>query len=197
MALIAATEFSRTEDDVSRKREDILHAGEIRAQQLFGGERHWPDAALDNMIASEIGERFAAFLEAQPFFFIATADADGNCDASFRGAEQDASGRMLPALKVLDARHLMFPDFPGNGLFNSLGNLLVNPRIGMLFVDFARRLRGRINGLAEVRLADTDVRRIWPTAERVVHVAVEQAYPNCRARIPQLLPSRPNHDGVA
>ncbi|MCL5059351.1 MAG: pyridoxamine 5'-phosphate oxidase family protein [Candidatus Thermoplasmatota archaeon] len=60
---------------------------------------------------------------------IATADAAGYCDCSYRGRET--------AGVAVDPTVLVFPDYPGNGLFNSLGNVLVNPHIGLLFIDFA------------------------------------------------------------
>ncbi|HYD31176.1 MAG TPA: pyridoxamine 5'-phosphate oxidase family protein [Azospirillaceae bacterium] len=174
---------------MARQREDILHPGELDAQQRFGSDRRWPSPAIDAMMAPLISPGLAAFLEAQQFFFIATADAEGNCDASFRGAERNASGQLLPALRVLDPQRLVFPDYAGNGLFNSLGNLLVNPHIGMVFVDFGRQLRARVNGRAEILPVDALLHEQWPMAERLVLVTVEQAYGNCRARIPRLVPA--------
>jgi hypothetical protein len=86
----------------------------------------------------------------------------------------------------LDAKTLVFPDFSGNKLYNSLGNILVNPHIGMLFVDFQNRSRARVNGAAKIIEDKRAYEDIWPTAQRYVRVAVQQAYPNCRARIPKM-----------
>jgi predicted pyridoxine 5'-phosphate oxidase superfamily flavin-nucleotide-binding protein len=87
---------------------------------------------------------------------------------------------------VLDAKTLVFPDFSGNKLYNSLGNILVNPHIGLLFVDFQNRSRARVNGAAAI-IEDRHVyEAIWPTAQRYVKVEVQQAYPNCKARIPKM-----------
>lgn len=146
----------------------------------------WDDAQLRQMIQSAISPALAAFIEAQPFFFIATADADGHCDASFRGREHSSDGTPQPALKVLDERRLMFPDYPGNGFYNTLGNISLNPHIGMLFVDFANQRRARLNGKAEVVAASPEVKALWPLAQAAVLVTVEQAYGNCRARVPRL-----------
>lgn len=170
-----------------RTRNDILHPGEREAQERFGGAALWDDGALDAMMRRALDARMIDFIEAQPFFFLATADADGNCDASFRGREHDAGGRPLPVAKVLEGgRQLVFPDFAGNHLYSSLGNILANPKVGLLFIDFERQRRLRVNGAAVIVPAATDIVVRWPTAQRAVVVTVEQAFPNCRARIPRL-----------
>lgn len=164
---------------------EILHAGELEAQRRFGAEGYWNDHNL-GMIRGQLPPAWAAFLEAQAFFFIATANDRGECDCSFRGREFNASGQSYPLLKVLDAKTLVFPDFSGNKLYNSLGNILVNSHIGMLFVDFQNRSRARVNGAAEIIDDPRAHEDIWPIAHRYVRVTVQQAYPNCRARIPKM-----------
>jgi len=166
--------------------DDLLHAGERQAQRMFGHEHAWPDVALQQMIQPVIHPPFAAFMEAQPFFFIATANAAGACDASFRGTEYDVNGNPLPAVKVLDAKRLVFPDYQGNKLYNSIGNMLENPQIGMLFIDFRRQARIRVNGHVELELDRTAYLDLWPRAKRYIIVTVDQVYGNCRARIPRL-----------
>lgn len=119
-------------------------------------------------------------------FFIATANDRGECDCSFRGREFNASGQSYPLLKILDAKTLVFPDYSGNNLFNSLGNIMVNPHIGMLFIDFSHRSRARVNGIAEIIEDRRTYEDIWPMALRYIRITVQQAYPNCRARIPKM-----------
>ena len=80
----------------------------------------------------------------------------------------------------------MLPDFSGNVLYNSPGNIRANPHIGMLFMDFERQRRARVNGIAHVDALDEVARQIWPHAQAVIRVEVEQAYGNCAARIPRL-----------
>ena len=162
------------------------HAGELEMRARFPSSYHWDEHNLPLMMRPRIAPSLARFIEAQPFFFIATADSDGHCDASFRGRNYDAAGTPLPALRVLDEQHLAFPDYAGNGLYNSLGNILTNPRIGLLFVDFEHQRRARVNGWAEIRAADAAIREVWPLAQAAVFVTVEQAFGNCNARIPRL-----------
>lgn len=162
------------------------HDGELEMRRRLPGRYHWHEGNLEAMMRPVISPSLGRFIEAQPFFFIATSSADGHCDASFRGREYSASGEALPAVRVIDQSRLAFPDYLGNGLYNSLRNILANPHIGMLFIDFERQRRARVNGTAEIRRADAEVREIWPLAQAAVFVTVEQAFGNCPARIPRL-----------
>ncbi len=164
---------------------DVFHPGELEAHRLFGVADHWAshDPAF---IRDRIPETWGRFLEEQPFFFMATANRVGECDCSFRGREFNASGDAYPLLKVFDPKTLVFPDFSGNKLYNSLGNILDNPHIGMLFVDFQNRIRARVNGRATILEDKAAYAHIWPQALRYVHVEVTQAYPNCKARVPKM-----------
>ncbi len=128
-------------------------------------------------IGNKLSDLLRRYVESLDFFFIASADKQGNCDCSFRGGS--------PAVKVIDETTLLFPDYPGNGAFQSLGNILENPHIGMLFIDFSQQQRLRINGIAEI-LDDSDLCDIFPGSIQVVKVTVEQVYRNCSARIPKL-----------
>jgi predicted pyridoxine 5'-phosphate oxidase superfamily flavin-nucleotide-binding protein len=162
------------------------HAGELAMRQRLPSHHQWDECDLRAMMQPVISPALARFIAAQPFFFIATASAEGHCDASFRGREYDASGNPLPALQVIDEQRLIFPDYAGNGFYNSLGNILTNPHIGLLFMDFTQQRRARINGLAQIAAADDAVKAIWPQAQAAVVVTVEQAYGNCPARIPRM-----------
>ncbi len=163
-----------------------LHTGEIAAQLRFHGGPTWSESELNAVIRDDLPDAWVDFLTRQPFFFLAAANARGECDCSFRGCEFSPSGEPYPLLRVLDKHTLVFPDFSGNRLYNSLGNILVNPHVGMLFVDFSQRRRARVNGRAEIMEDRTVYASVWPSAERYVRVFVEQAYPNCKTRIPHL-----------
>ncbi|MBP6117433.1 MAG: pyridoxamine 5'-phosphate oxidase family protein [Neisseriaceae bacterium] len=165
----------------------LNHTGEAEMRQRFPNSNEWDEYNLPQMMRPTMSPALARFISSQPFFFIATANQHGHCDASFRGSETNGQGEPLPALLVLDERSLIFPDFSGNGLYNSLGNMATNPHIGMLFVDFGRQMRARVNGKTSLLAVDDAVLNIWPMAQAIIHVAVEQAYSNCPARIPKLV----------
>lgn len=88
---------------------------------------------------------------------------------------------------MLDGRSLAFPDFSGNELFMSLGNVLENPHVGLLFIDFADGARLRVNGRARIH-DEGPARALFPDAPRVVVVQIEEVTPNCPAFVPRLVP---------
>lgn len=171
---------------MNRRREEMLHAGELEAQARFEKNGVWPDQALGRMLRTAVDEETALFIEGLQFFFIATSGPGGHCDCSFRGTEPGADGAMQPALRVMDPHTLVFPDYRGNRLYNSLGNILVNPHIGLLFLDFPSASRLRVNGAARIIETPDTYRHIWSTALRYVEVTVEQVFGNCSRRIPSL-----------
>jgi predicted pyridoxine 5'-phosphate oxidase superfamily flavin-nucleotide-binding protein len=116
-------------------------------------------------------EDYKKFIERSAFFFLATTDAEGWPDCSYKGG--------LPGfVRVVDAHTLAFPSYDGNGMFRSLGNIRVNPRVGMLFIDFERPKRLRVNGEASVHEED-ELMEQFPGAQLMVRVHAERVFPNC------------------
>ena len=172
---------------MNRKITEIFHSGELDAQNRYNNQIVWTERALsavNNLYRETIDEDKAFFIEGRQFFFISTSDNNGNCDCSFRGIEDDNKNKQL-AVTVIDHKTLIFPDYSGNKMYNSLGNILVNPKIGMLFIDFPSRLRLRVNGHAEIVNDQSLYEGKWPTAKRFVKVTVEQVFWNCKKRIPK------------
>jgi hypothetical protein len=102
-----------------------FHAGELEAQQRFNPDWNAEKSQrLGRIIGDTLDQRMTDFIARQTFFFLATADAEGHCDCSFKGTESAADGQALPAVWVTEPRRLLFPDYAGNRLFNSLGNIL-------------------------------------------------------------------------
>jgi hypothetical protein len=141
--------------------------------------------AANRLYKQAIDEETAFFIEARPFFFIATSDNNGNCDCSFRSTENDDNGKQQPSVIVEDPKTVVFPDYSGNNMYNSLGNILVNPHIGVLLIDFPTASRLRINGRAEIIDDPSVYEHKWSTAKRYVKVSVEQLFWNCSKRIPK------------
>jgi len=112
-----------------------------------------------------------AFIERCAMFFAATADANGHPDCSYKGG--------LPGfVRVLDDRTIAFPDYDGNVMYRSWGNLLVNPHVGLLFLDFENPKRIRVNGTAQISDEDP-LRNVYPGAVFVIRVAATLIFPNC------------------
>ncbi len=171
----------------------VFHSGELSAQQRFN--EAWDEERskrLSRIIGNALDQRMAGFVESRDFFFLATSDAEGHCDCSFKGTEPASDGSVLPAVWVAGPQRLLFPDYAGNRMFNSLGNILTNPHLGLLFIDFASQSRLRVNGSARILEQDGEWRTLWPQAGRAVEVAVEQVYWNCSKRIPSLYDAQSN-----
>lgn len=112
-----------------------------------------------------------AFIEGCPMFFVATADANGQPDCSYKGG--------LPGfVRVLDDRTLAFPDYDGNGMYRTWGNVMINPQVGLLFLDFEKQRRIRVNGSARIRM-DDPLQDQCPGAVFIVRVTAEAIFPNC------------------
>src|SRR5919201_6864844 len=114
-----------------------------------------------------------AFIERMDMFFLATADADGRPQCSYKGGDPGF-------VRVLDEHTVAFPNYDGNGMYLSMGNLLVNPRVGMLFIDFVSKTpsRLRLNGIARIDEHD-DLMAEYPDAQFIVRVEATQVFPNC------------------
>ncbi len=166
---------------------DAFSDSEREAQRRWGNPAVWDEARITRLLWNEIPQQFHARLEAVPFFFLATSDRSGRCDCSFKGGGPGV-------VRIIDARTLAFADFDGNHAFMSLGNILDNPHVGLLFIDFADGARLRVNGSATVH--DDPARlALFPRARRVVRVQVEQVVPNCAAHIPRLVPAATHTEG--
>jgi uncharacterized protein len=115
-----------------------------------------------------------AFIEAASMVFVATADAHGNPDCSYKGGRPGF-------IRIIDDTTLAFPSYDGNGQYRTLGNLTANPSIGLLFVDFAGRNRLRVNGTTTLVSADDDaaLAASFAGAEMVIVVRLRHAFPNC------------------
>ncbi len=119
-----------------------------------------------------------AFIQRCRMFFLATADAQGQPDCSYKGG--------LPGfVRVLDEHTLAIPDYDGNGQYRSLGNVLVNPQVGLLFVDFETPKRLRVNGTAVVS-HDDPLLAEFPGAVFLIRVAAHRIFPNCPRYIHQM-----------
>jgi predicted pyridoxine 5'-phosphate oxidase superfamily flavin-nucleotide-binding protein len=111
------------------------------------------------------------FIESLDMFFLATADSAGRPNCSYKGGDPGF-------VRVLDAKTIVFPCYDGNGMFLSMGNTIENPEVGLLFIDFTRQTRLRLNGTASIVSAQAAMPP-FPGAQFLVKIAVRQVFPNC------------------
>ena len=148
----------------------FYHDGSRRLQDRFD-TRRVAGVLEERTLRDEITDDDRAFIEARDMFFLATADPEGRPDCSYKGGDPGF-------VRVVDPRTVAFPNYDGNGMYRSMGNALVNPAIGMLFIDWRAQRRLRLNGDASI--ADDDpLLAAYPEAQFVVRVAVREVFPNC------------------
>jgi predicted pyridoxine 5'-phosphate oxidase superfamily flavin-nucleotide-binding protein len=155
---------------------DAYHAGQRRLQDRFESRRI-ADRLAEVTLRTAFTDDDKAFIESAAFFFLATADVEGRPDCSFKGG-------MPGFVRVTGASELAFPDYDGNGMFRSLGNIAVNAEVGLLFIAMgASPRRLRVNGRAT--FTDTDpLIETFPGAQLLVRVTAHAIFPNCPRYIP-------------
>ena len=150
--------------------DDLYHDGNRQLQDRFD-TRRLADRIEERLLRDTFADDDRAFIESRDMFFIATADEHGMPQCSYKGGDPGF-------VRVVDEHTLAFPSYDGNGTYLSLGNLLVNPQVGILFIDFQRPKRLRVNGVASLD-EDDPLLAEYPEAQLVVRVRATDILPNC------------------
>ncbi len=165
--------------------------GERKLQKKHN-TRKSADSFYNSQMLDFLNPEMQKFISAQEMVFLSTADAKGECDASFRAGPKSF-------VKVLDNKTLVFPEFKGNGVMASLGNITENPQIGLMFIDFYRSSIGlHVNGKAEI-ISEKDASKLVNPIDKAkaekdgqhktklwIKVEVEEAFIHCSKHIPKL-----------
>lgn len=148
----------------------MYHPGQRRLQDRFDSRRI-ADRLEEVTVHEEFTEEDRGFIEGSPFFFLGTADAEGRPEVSYKGG--------VPGfVRVTGPRELAFPCYDGNGMFRSFGNVLVNPQVQLLFLNFEDPDRMRVSGTARLDAQDP----LMPETEGaqfICRVTAERIFPNC------------------
>jgi predicted pyridoxine 5'-phosphate oxidase superfamily flavin-nucleotide-binding protein len=148
-----------------------MYHEQSRALQDQFDTRRLADRLATTLAHSRFTPDDRAFIEAQSYFFLATTDADGFPECSYKGG--------APGLvRILDESTLVFPSYDGNGMFKSLGNVRASGKVGLLFIDFANPKRLRVNGTATVSANDPLLDQV-AGAQLIVRVTAQQIFPHC------------------
>ncbi|WP_186578848.1 pyridoxamine 5'-phosphate oxidase family protein [Aquibacillus kalidii] len=168
--------------------------GENFLQNKFGNKKR-ANAFYNNQMLDFLNDEMREFLSKQSMMFISTANAAGNCDASFRGGYPGF-------IRDIGEDRIIYPEYRGNGVMASLGNIVENPHIGLMIIDFFEHTVGlHINGKATI-IEKQDIYKLKLTGEQLndiqekegdrpeqwVLVKVEEAYIHCSKHIPLLKP---------
>ena len=156
----------------------LYHDGNRRLQDQFGS-RQISDRLEEKLARTQFTPDDKSFIESVPYFFLATADERGRPDCSHKGG-------MPGFVRVTGPAELAFPDYDGNGMFKSLGNILLNPGVGMLFIAMdGKPRRLRVNGEATVSDQDPLLGQTVG-AQLIVRVTARAIFPNCPRYIPTM-----------
>lgn len=129
------------------------------------------------IVQAELDDMHKGFIETRDMLFLTTVDHRGYPTCSYKGG--------VPGfVKVLDSKTLVFPSYNGNGMFLSMGNISVNDKVGLLFIDFTTPHRVRVHGTASIDLNDP-LLSDFHEAELIVRIAVTEVFVNCPRYIHQ------------
>ena len=149
---------------------DIYKDGSRHLQDQFG-TRRLADRLEERIVSNNIDDNAREFIERMDMFFLATADEHGKPQCSYKGGDPGF-------VRVVDEHTIAFPAYDGNGMFLSLGNLIRNPQVGLLFIDFENQWRLRLNGVASIDALDP-LLSSYPEAQLIVRVRATEVFPNC------------------
>ncbi len=162
----------------------LYHEGNRELQDRFESRRI-SDRLEEKLARTAFTADDKAYIESAHYFFLATADAEGRPDCSFKGGTPGF-------VRVTGPSELAFPDYDGNGMFKSLGNLRVNPEVGLLFIAMhGKPQRLRVNGTASVR-DDDPLLASTVGAQLIVRVTARVIFPNCPRYIPVMQLTEPS-----
>lgn len=154
----------------ARERTDFYSDSQRQMQDRFD-TRKLADRLETLLVQDHLSAADAAFITRQNMFFLATADAYGQPSCTYKGGARGF-------VTVIDERTLAFPDYNGNGMHLSMGNINETSKVGLLFVDFERQARMRVMGAAHIADGDALLER-YPGAQLIVRVTIESVFTNC------------------
>ena len=151
----------------------MYHDGQRQLQDQFDTRRMANQ--LENSKKDVLNPKQKAFIESADMFFLATADEHGRPSCTYRGGDPTAPGGFV---KCVDEQTLALPNYDGNGMYVSWGNVVKNPHVGLLFIDFMKGWRLRIHGDARLCYEDPLLPN-YPEAQFIIRITVKEAFGNC------------------
>jgi predicted pyridoxine 5'-phosphate oxidase superfamily flavin-nucleotide-binding protein len=148
-----------------------LYSDQHRALQDRFDSRRMADLMEGGILHAEFAPEEKAFIESRDMFFLSTVDAAGRPTVSYKGG---APG----FVRVTDPTSLLFPCYDGNGMYYSMGNIMLAHQVGLLFIDFETPHRLRVQGKAEISF-ESQFLQDYPEAQFMVSVSIEAIWINC------------------
>ena len=123
------------------------------------------------VVTEALSDQQAAFIHSRNMFYLSTVDELGYPSCSYKGGD-------IGFVRVIDPKTIVFPNYDGNGMFMSTGNIQAKSKIGLLFIDFQTPQRIRVRGKAKC-IKEGPILKSYPGANLVVELAVSNAWINC------------------
>ena len=153
------------------------------AQRQLQGEFETTDLAdriVEAVVTEELSDPQAEFIHSRNMFYLSTIDESGYPSCSYKGGD-------LGFVRVINPVTIVFPNYDGNGMFMSMGNIQDKEKVGLLFIDFETpqrlRLRGEARCLREGPMLDS-----YPGANLVVEISVNHVWVNCPRYVHRMQP---------
>ena len=156
----------------------IHYSKQHRALQAQFGTEKMADRIEQLASHNEFNDDAKGFIEHSEMFFLTTINDKGQPTVSYKGGD-------MGFVKVLDSNTLIFPSYDGNGMFLSMGNIVGNDQIGMLFISFEAPHRIRVQGTATIS-QDAALLAHYKEADFVVTVKLSELWQNCPRYIPKM-----------
>jgi predicted pyridoxine 5'-phosphate oxidase superfamily flavin-nucleotide-binding protein len=161
-----------------------LYGEQHRALQDEFDSRRLADRIESIAVKTVLGDVERGFIESRDMFFLTTIDDRGRPTVSYKGGDPGF-------VRVADPQTIMFPNYDGNGMYLSMGNIAGNPEIGILFIDFERPFRLRLQGRA-LLTRDPSLVASYKEADLVVRIAVSEVWMNCPRYIHRMQKVKPS-----
>ena len=149
---------------------EMYHDGNRQLQDKFD-TRRMANLMAERVVGDSISEDDKAFIESRDMFFLATSDPEGHPNCSYKGGDPGF-------VRVIDEHTIAFPNYDGNGMYLSMGNVLQHGHVGILFIDFEQQSRMRLNGVASIDENDPLMAEC-PGAQFIVRVRANEVFGNC------------------
>ena len=149
---------------------EMYHEGNRQLQDKFD-TRRMANLMAERVVGDTISEDDKHFIESRDMFFLASSDAEGHPNCSYKGGDPGF-------VRVIDEHTIAFPNYDGNGMYLSMGNVLQHGNVGILFIDFEGQSRMRLNGVASIDENDPLMAE-FPSAQFIVRVRANEVFGNC------------------
>ena len=172
---------------------DFFTAGQRQLQSEFE-TIDLADRIAEAVVSDELLDQQAKFIHSCNMFYLSTIDESGYPSCSYKGGDHGF-------VRVIDSRTIVFPNYDGNGMFVSMGNIQAKAKVGLLFIDFETPQRLRLRGEARC-LSEGPILESYPGANLVVEISVDHVWLNCPRYVHRMQPLEqspylPGKDGAA